>query len=269
MIPLRDYRHGSSFPVVTVAIIVINILVFLYQFSLSNAPATEDTRQWVRAWQRAGCDIPAGLYYQLARPISRFSPSQITAEDEFTFRFGVIPCEITKGADLPPFIPFTVWLTLLTAMFMHAGFWHILGNMWYLWIFGDNVEDVFGRLGYVLFYLLSGLAAAFAQILTNPNTVIPMVGASGAISGVLGAYFVLFPYGRVLTLVPLFPFFVRLIELPAILLLGFWFVLQFLGGISSPVEGGGVAYWAHAGGFVTGALLALLVKRRVRPYYFL
>lgn len=261
MIPLRDYRHGSSFPVVTVAIIVLNILVFLYQFSLSTTPTMENTRQWVRAWQQAGCEIPEGLYYQLARPISRFS--QITAEDEFTFRFGLMPCEITRGTDLPPLVPFTVWVTLLTAMFMHAGFWHILGNMWYLWIFGDNVEDIFGRFGYMLFYLLSGIAAAFAQILTNPNTVIPMVGASGAISGVLGAYFVLFPYGRVLTLVPLFPFFVRLIELPAIFLLGFWFVMQFLGGISSPVEGGGVAYWAHAGGFVTGALLALLVKRRV------
>lgn len=261
MIPLRDYRHSSSFPVVTVAIIIINILVFLYQFSLSNTPATGNTRQWVRAWQQAGCEIPRALASQL-----RFSV--ISAEDEFTFRFGVTPCEITRGTDLPPLVPFTIWLTLLTAMFMHAGFWHILGNMWYLWIFGDNVEDVFGRFGYMLFYLLSGIAAAFAQILTNPNTVIPMVGASGAISGVLGAYFVLFPYGRVLTLVPLFPFFVRLIELPAIFLLGFWFILQFVGGISSPVEGGGVAYWAHAGGFITGALLALLVRRRVRPYYF-
>lgn len=264
MIPLRDYRHSSSFPVVTVAIIVINVLVFLYQFSLSDTPAMENTRQWVRAWQQAGCEIPRALASQL---FSRFSV--ISAEDEFTFRFGVMPCELTRGVDLPPLVPFTVWLTLLTAMFMHAGFWHILGNMWYLWIFGDNIEDVFGRLGFVFFYLVSGVAAAFAQILTNPDTVIPMVGASGAISGVLGAYFVLFPYGRVLTLVPLFPFFVRLIELPAILLLGFWFVMQFLGGISSPIEGGGVAYWAHAGGFVTGALLALLVKRRVRPYYFL
>lgn len=263
MIPLRDYRHSSSFPVVTVAIIVLNVLVFLYQFSLSNTPARENTRQWVLVWQQAGCEIPGALASQLR---SRFS--MISAEDEFTFRFGVMPCEITHGVDLPPFVPLAVWLTLLTAMFMHAGFWHILGNMWYLWIFGDNVEDVFGRFGYVLFYLLTGLAAAFAQILTNPNTVIPMVGASGAISGVLGAYFVLFPYGRILTLVPLFPFFVRLIELPAIFLLGFWFVMQFLGGISSPVEGGGVAYWAHAGGFITGALLALLVKRRVRLYYF-
>lgn len=262
MIPLRDYRHGGSFPIVTVVIIVLNVLVFLYQFLLSDVPATENTRQWVSAWQRAGCEVPRVLASQL---LSRFSV--ISAEDEFTFRFGVTPCEITKGTDLPPLVPFTVWLTLLTAMFMHAGFWHILGNMWYLWIFGDNVEDVFGRIGFVFFYLASGVAAAFAQILTNPNTVIPMVGASGAISGVLGAYFVLFPYGRVLTLVPLFPFFVRLIELPAIFLLGFWFILQFVGGISSPVEGGGVAYWAHAGGFVTGALLALLVKRRVRPYY--
>ncbi len=269
MIPLRDYRHGGSFSVVTIAIIALNVVVFLYQFSLSNAPATENTRQWISAWRQEGCDVPAGLYYQLSRPISRLLPSQITAEDEFTFRFGVTPCEVTHGVDLPPLAPFAIWFTLLTAMFMHAGFWHILGNMWYLWIFGDNIEDAFGRINFVGFYLLSGLAAAFAQLVTNPNTVIPMVGASGAISGVLGAYLVLFPYGRVLTLVPLFPFFVRLIELPAIFLLGFWFLLQFLGGISSPVEGGGVAYWAHAGGFVTGAVLAWLVKRRVKPYYFL
>jgi membrane associated rhomboid family serine protease len=267
MIPLRDYRHGSSYPVVTIAIIALNVLVFLYQFSLSNTPATENTRQWISAWRQEECDIPAGLYYQFSRPISHLFPSQITAEDEFTFRFGVTPCEITHGIDLPPLAPFAIWFTLLTAMFMHAGFWHILGNMWYLWIFGNNIEDAFGRVNFIGFYLLAGVAAAFAQILTNPNTVIPMVGASGAISGVLGAYLVLFPYGRVLTLVPLFPFFVRLIELPAIFLLGFWFLLQFLGGISSPVEGGGVAYWAHAGGFVTGAVLAWLVKRRIRPYF--
>lgn len=261
MIPLRDYRHGSSFPIVTVVIIVINVLVFLYQFSLSTRPTTENTRQWIRAWQQAGCEVPGVLVGTL-----RFS--RISAEDELTFRFGVTPCEITQGVDLPPFVPWAVWLTLLTAMFLHAGFWHILGNMWYLWIFGDNVEDVLGHVGFVFFYVTSGVVAAFAQILANPDTVIPMVGASGAISGVLGAYFVLFPYGRILTLVPLFPFFIRVIELPAIFFLGFWFILQFFGGISSPVEGGGVAYWAHAGGFVAGALLALLVKRHVRPYYY-
>lgn len=257
MIPLRDYRASSDLPITTIAIIILNGLVFFYQLSLSSAPSTASSRRWVTEWRREGCDIPLSLGYQLTH-------SRLSAEDVFVFQFGTMPCEITHGKDLPPLAPFAIWWTLLTAMFMHAGWAHILGNMWYLWIFGDNIEGAFGRVNFVGFYLLSGLAAAFAQILTSPNSVIPMVGASGAISGVLGAYLVLFPYGRILTLVPLFPFSVRLIELPAIFLLGFWFLLQFLGGISSPVEGGGVAYWAHAGGFLAGAAIAWMARRRAR-----
>ncbi len=260
MIPLRDYHSSGRFPLVTIALIALNILVFAYQFSLSDVPAREQTNRWVFAWQEAGCDLSREFAQVL-----RFA--RLSEEDLFTFRFGAIPCEITRGIDLPPLAPFAIWFTLLSSMFMHAGLLHILGNMWYLWIFGDNIEGVLGRLGYLGFYLLCGAAAAFAQIFINPNSAIPMVGASGAISGVLGAYLVLFPYGRILTLVPLFPFFVRLIQLPVILFLGFWFFMQFWGGISSPIDGGGVAYWAHAGGFVAGAALAWTVKPRAQAYY--
>jgi membrane associated rhomboid family serine protease len=232
----------------------------LYQFSLSGVPAAELPGRWLSSWDAAGCDTPREF-----RQILRFA--RLSEEELFTFRFGVTPCEITRGADLPPLAPMAVWLTLLTSMFLHAGFLHILGNMWYLWIFGDNIEGLLGRWGYLGFYLLCGVAAAFAQIFTNPSSVIPMVGASGAISGVLGAYLVFFPYGRILTLVPLFPFFVRLVQLPVILFLGFWFLMQFVGGISSPIAGGGVAYWAHAGGFIAGAVLAWVPRSRAPVSY--
>lgn len=259
MIPLRDYHPSGRFPLVTIGLIAANIIVFLYQVSLSDVPARELPGRWLSSWDAAGCDTPREL-----RQMVRLA--RISEADLFTFRFGVIPCEITRGVDLPPRVPMAIWLTLITSIFLHAGFLHILSNMWYLWIFGDNIESALGRLGYVGFYLVCGVAAAFAQILTNPSSAIPMVGASGAISGVLGAYLVFFPYGRILTLVPLFPFFVRVLELPAILFLGFWFLMQFVGGIStSPIGGGGVAYWAHAGGFIAGAALAWIVKPR--SYY--
>ncbi|MDW8141287.1 MAG: rhomboid family intramembrane serine protease, partial [Candidatus Bipolaricaulota bacterium] len=215
MIPLRDYHASGRFPWVNTALIAVNIIVFFYQFSLSDVPARELPSRWLASWDAAGCDVPREF-----RQMLRFA--RLSEEDLFTFRFGVVPCEITRGTDLPPLAPMVVWLTLITSMFLHAGFLHILGNMWYLWIFGDNIESVFGRLGYLGFYVVCGVAAAFAQILTSPSSTVPMVGASGAISGVLGAYLVLFPYGRILTLVPLFPFFVRLLELPALLFLGFW-----------------------------------------------
>lgn len=253
MIPLRDYQPSGTFPILTVAIILINVLVFGYQFWLGEQTSTENPRQWVREWRDAGCDVSP----QFAAQLSQF---RLTEEDVFTFQYGAMPCKVTQQQDLPPHIPFAIWFTLLTSMFMHGGLMHILGNLWYLWIFGDNIEGRLGKFSFLIFYLFSGLVAAFAQILTNPNGVVPMVGASGAISGVLGAYLVLYPYGRVLTLIPLPFFLTRLIELPAIVLLGFWFVLQFFGGLASTVGGGGVAYWAHAGGFVAGAAIAFLVR---------
>lgn len=154
----------------------------------------------------------------------------------------------------------TVWYAPLTSMFLHGGWLHLIGNMWFLWVFGNNVEDSMGRLRYVAFYLLCGLAAAATQTFLNPASPIPMVGASGAISGVMGAYVLLYPRVRVHMLVILVIFITR-IQVPAYLMLGYWFVLQLLGGAASVgEEGGGVAFWAHVGGFLAGALLINLFK---------
>ena len=166
--------------------------------------------------------------------------------------FGMIPENVTHGKAL--------W-TLLTSMFMHGGIFHFLGNMLYLWIFGDNVEDHFGRPLYVVLYVLSGVFGSVLHILVAPGSHIPTIGASGAISGVLGAYFILFPRARVLTLVPIF-FFIRVFYLPAFVLLGFWILMQVLYGCSTVAGGSGVAYFAHIGGFAVGILLALLIRRR-------
>ena len=152
-------------------------------------------------------------------------------------------------------------VTLLTSMFLHGGWFHILGNLWFLWVFGDNIEDVMGPVRFIVFYLLCGLAAAFAQILSDPGSAIPMVGASGAIGGVMGAYALLFPRARVQTLLIL-GFYVTTIGVPAFVMLGYWFLLQVLGGL--PALGsseGGVAFWAHIGGFVAGLALIHLFRR--------
>jgi membrane associated rhomboid family serine protease len=149
-------------------------------------------------------------------------------------------------------------------MFLHGGFLHIAGNMLYLWVFGNNVEDRMGRIPFILFYLAAGVVAVYAQVLTDPHSTVPLIGASGAIAGTLGAYLVMFPHARVLTLVPIF-FFLQVAELSAVIVLGFWFVLQALQGVGSlGGQVGGVAWWAHIGGFVFGALIALLFYRRRR-----
>jgi membrane associated rhomboid family serine protease len=177
---------------------------------------------------------------------------------DFIRQFGMVPASIIQGRHL--------W-TLVTSMFLHGGFLHFLGNMLYLWIFGDNVEDAFGHPAYLVVYLVSGLFGSLLQLLISPHSAIPMIGASGAISGVMGAYFVLYPRARVLTVIPIF-FFIRLLYLPASLLLGFWILLQVLYGCGSTPGSGGVAYFAHIGGFGVGLLLGLLVKKRVqRPWY--
>ncbi len=152
---------------------------------------------------------------------------------------------------------------IFTAMFMHAGFLHLAGNMLYLWIFGDNVEDAWGPFGYLLFYLAGGVTATLAHVFTNPNSVIPTVGASGAIAAVLGAYLVLYPRSRVLTFIPL-GYFMTLKLIPAAIVLGVWFILQFFNGVLSlgGPDVGGTAFWAHIGGFITGVLLALLFAKR-------
>lgn len=172
--------------------------------------------------------------------------------------FGMVPKEVAAGRNL--------W-TLFTSMFLHGGFFHIIGNMLYLWIFGDNIEDAFGHFWFLLVYLFTGLVGSLLQIALMPGSSIPTIGASGAISGVMGAYFVLFPRARVLTLVPVF-FFIRLIYLPAPLLLGFWILIQVLNGCGSVPGTGGVAYFAHIGGFAAGIILGLVVRNRVRrPWY--
>ena len=156
-------------------------------------------------------------------------------------------------------------LTLVTSMFIHGGWMHLIGNMWYLWIFGDNVEDRFGHVGYLLFYLAAGMVAGVVQYATNPASTLPTVGASGAIAGVLGAYAVAYPTARVVTLVPIF-FFIQIMALPALVVLGLWFVLQFFSGaltLAASVSGG-VAFWAHVGGFAFGALAMLLAGARAR-----
>lgn len=159
------------------------------------------------------------------------------------------------------------WVTILSSMFLHGGWAHVIGNMLYLYIFGDNVEDAMGHIRYLLFYLLCGFGATWAHVLTNPSSVVPTVGASGAIAGVLGAYFILYPRAGVLTLIPL-GFFLQVVRIPAVLVLGFWIVIQFFSGLASipmaKAAGGGVAWFAHIGGFLAGlALVKLFAGRRL------
>jgi membrane associated rhomboid family serine protease len=181
----------------------------------------------------------------------------------FIQSYGAIPAELTNMRDLPPPIDYPVWITVFTSMFMHGGWLHIGGNMLYLWVFGDNVEDAMGHLRFLLFYLLCGVGAAALQIAIDTSSTIPMVGASGAISGVLAAYLVMFPKRRVRVLVFL-GIFVTVIALPALLVIGFWIVLQFIVGFASlgpdTAQTDGVAYFAHIGGFLAGLALAFLFR---------
>src|SRR5574337_251474 len=175
---------------------------------------------------------------------------------QFIHLYGLIPLEISRGDPLIPH-PVPLYATLFTSMFVHGGLFHLGGNMLYLWIFGDNVEDRMGPFKFLVFYLLSGLGAAAAQIWADPASKIPMIGASGAISGVLGAYLFLFPRARVLTLIPL-GFFSRVMEIPAMVVLGFWIVVQVLNGVMTlGAQVGGVAWLAHVGGFVAGLVMVI------------
>jgi len=224
MIPLRDDNPTRITPVVTVALIAINILIFLYQLSLGP---------------RAG---------QL-----------------FVYQFGAIPAVLSGSQALSPNLEaIPPIFSLFTSMFLHGGLMHVAGNMLYLWIFGNNIEDAMGHFRFILFYVVCGLAASMAHILSDVGSAIPAIGASGAISGVLGAYLLLYPRAQVLTLVPL-GFFIRLMYIPAGLVLTLWFLLQLFYSGMSQGQGGGVAWWAHIGGFVAGlALVGLFKKRRVR-----
>jgi len=219
VIPLRDSNPTERFPLVTVLLIVVNGIVFLYELSLGEK----------------GAQAMLGA-------------------------FALVPARLASGnLPVPGTVP--VGVTVLTSMFLHGGFLHVIGNMLYLWIFGNNVEDAMGRLRFAVFYLLCGTAAAMGHAFLNLRSTVPMIGASGAVSGVLGAYLLLYPRARVLTLFIL-GFFVRLIEVPALVVLGFWFVLQFLNALIASGAGGGVAWYAHLGGFAAGMVLVGLFKRR-------
>ena len=229
MLPLKDDIPTRTFPIVTVGLIVANVLAFLYQFSLE---ATDD-------------------------------PSALRAAQGFLFEFGLIPCRLTGACSAPGDFPSPV-VTIFTSMFLHGGLFHIAGNMLYLWIFGNNVEDTLGHSRFLVFYLLAGVAAALAQTAVGPTSKVPMIGASGAVSGVLGAYLLLFPYASVLTLVT-FGFFIRIVRIPAMIVLGFWILVKFLNGLVTFGSGdrGGVAWFAHIGGFLAGlGLLAAFRPRR-------
>lgn len=185
---------------------------------------------------------------------------QLTAPDfeVFIYQYALIPSKID-------FENYATLTSFITSIFLHGGFLHIISNMWFLWVFGDNVEGHVGKFMYPLAYLLSGIAGGLAQYFVSPNSAVPMLGASGAVAGVLGAYYVLFPHSKIKTLVPFFGF-VSIIELGAPFMLGYWFILQLFSGAASlpfaTADSGGVAFWAHVGGFVTGVIFANLLKKK-------
>lgn len=209
MFPLRDHNPSERTPLITWALIAINVAVFLSYF-----PNIGGQERLLMA---------------------------------FYMDWALVPAEASQGLELH---------TILTSMFLHGGWMHIIGNMLFLYIFGDNLEDQLGHLGYLLFYLASGVAAAFAQMAADPSSTVPMVGASGAIAGVMGGYLLLFPRARVDLALIIFVF-IKVITVPAWLMLGLWFGLQLVSGAASEASGGGVAYWAHAGGFIAGVVLIL------------
>ncbi|MGR3311265.1 MAG: rhomboid family intramembrane serine protease, partial [Candidatus Brocadiales bacterium] len=213
-LPYRDKNPSGTFPFVTIAIIVVNSIVFIYELSLG---------------------------YHL---------------EGFIYEYGIVPARVIHFFSVPSGNIKPVFLPFFTSMFLHAGFLHLIGNMWYLWIFGDNIEDRLGHLKFLGFYLASGVGASIIFLLFGSESLVPCIGASGAIAGVLGAYMITFPKAKIMTLIVLFVFFWRSIELPAIVVLGFWFVIQFFNGIATPsVTGGGTAWWAHIGGFILGIVL--------------
>jgi len=232
MIPLSDANPTRRTPIVNWLLIAANIVIFFYELSL---------------------------------PTRQFNGLIAT--------FGVTPDKILPALAQPIHAPLATWETLITSQFLHAGWLHIIGNMLYLWVFGDNIEDIMGSFLYLLFYLFSGIIAGIAQaVIVGPSNV-PAIGASGAIAGVLGAYLVLYPWARVSTLIPIF-FFATIARIPAVILIGWWFVQQFFYGIAtlSAAASGGVAFWAHIGGFIAGVILILpfigRARRRSTSTYF-
>jgi len=247
LIPLKDNIPTVNFPVITVALIVLNIgMYFFFQHGeiTLGEPSSRDYRDNVVEY--------GSIPYEITHLGEQCpAPSQ-----------GPEACGEDRGDGLA-----STWLTLLTSIFMHGGLLHLAGNMLFLWIFGNNIEDAMGRVKYVAFYLLGGLAATLAQTFMDTSSTIPSIGASGAVAAVLGGYALLYPRARVVTLVIIIVF-ITIIELPALLVLGLWFLLQ-LYDASQPVagEGGGIAYFAHIGGFVFGLALVKLFASRQNPNY--
>jgi membrane associated rhomboid family serine protease len=224
MIPIRDNIPSRTFPVVTVGLIVVNVLVFMIEL------------------------------LGLGRGGMR----------EVTMQYGLVPAALTQYFSGGPVPAGRAVLPIFTAIFLHAGFVHLIGNMWYLWIFGDNVEDRLGHLRFLAFFILCGVVGNLAHYVFNSGSPVPAIGASGAVAGVLGVYLVSYPKARILVLIPIF-FFLQFIELPALIVLGFWIVLQFVNGAASVVytqATGGVAWWAHIGGFFAGILVFKLFRPR-------
>lgn len=186
------------------------------------------------------------------------------AFERVVWAFGVVPARLFQPGMFEGWTGSDSLVTLVTSMFLHGGFLHLIGNMLYLWIFGDNVEGAMGSVRFLIFYLLCAVAAAGAQIAVDPRSALPMIGASGAIAGVLAAYLMLFPFSRIVTLIPIF-FFARLVAVPAVILLGLWFLLQIVSGLSSTGGAGGTAWFAHIGGFAAGLLLVFLFRRKDVP----
>ena len=217
MFPVGDDRGpGTGAPIVTMALIAVNVLAFFIELGQGSQGALQS---FITAW-------------------------------------GVVPREYSVGRDLPPLIPFPFWFTLLTSMFLHGGWMHLGGNMLYLWIFGDNIERAMGTARFLGFYLICGVVAGLAHIVFSGGSAVPSVGASGAISGVLGGYLLLFPQNRVRVLMR-----GGIASVPAIVVLGFWIVIQLfsqIGSIAETSDGGGVAYMAHIGGFAAGLVLVKL-----------
>ena len=226
MIPLHDDNPTTIKPVVTIGAIVACALVFLWQVGLPDDDAVR-----------------------------------------VVFAYGLVPAVLFGTQSLPPAIAsIPAELSVVTSMFLHGGWLHLIGNMLYLWIFGNNIEDAMGHVRFVVFYLLCGTAAALTQALLDPGSIVPMIGASGAIGGVLGGYIMLYPHARVLVLIP-FGFFLHTMRVPAIFVLGVWFVLQFVQSALSAGQVGGVAYGAHIGGFVAGALLIIVFRSSGHPLF--
>jgi membrane associated rhomboid family serine protease len=220
MIPLRDANPTRRTPLVTLALVIACFVAFAWELGLMAGGAEAGLETFITEW-------------------------------------GVIPADLTAAWGRGDYLSHAT-ATLVTSQFLHGGWFHLLGNMLYLWIFGNNVEDRFGRLGFLLFYLFGGMLAGLSQVVIDPSSTVPTIGASGAIAATLGAYVVLFPRARVTSLVFL-GFFYQLIDVPAIIVLGFWFVLQLIDGLTSlgiDQSGGGVAFFAHIGGFIVGAVLA-------------